>query len=165
VVFNPFHFSPPEDLMRQFSLLALAATLFLFASSPSVTVADEKSKGGDAHASGYEECAKACSDCQRLCDMCAAHCAKLIAEGKKDHLTTLRTCQDCATHCSAAACIVSRMGPFSDTICTACAEACKRCGDACEKHSEDSMMKRCAEECRKCEKACREMLKHTGEKK
>ena len=48
----------------------------------------------------------------------------------------------------------------SDLICQACAEACARCGEACEAHPEDAHMKKCAEECRKCEKACREMLEH-----
>ena len=36
------------------------------------------------------------------------------------------------------------------------------CGDACEKHAHDEVMKKCADECRKCEKACHEMLKHVG---
>lgn len=141
--------------MTRFCLPILAA---LFLSSFAFGQAAKE----DSHAAAYEECARACNDCQRLCDMCANHCAKLVAEGKKEHLTTLRTCQDCATHCSAAACIVARMGPFSDLICTACADACKRCGDECEKFKDDPMMKKCAEECRKCEKACREMLKHTS---
>ena len=84
----------------------------------------------------------------------------MVAEGKKDHLTTLKTCQDCATHCAAAASIMSRKGPFSDLICKACAEACARCGEACAKFPDDRHMKKCAEECKKCEKACREMLRH-----
>jgi hypothetical protein len=121
--------------------------------------ADEKS---NQHASAYQECAKKCGDCQRICDMCAAHCAKLVASGKTQHLTTLQTCQDCATHCSAAACIVARSGPFSDTICKACEDACRRCATECDKFSDDSMMKECAEECRKCEKACKDMLSHLG---
>ena len=66
----------------------------------------------------------------------------------------------CATHCGAAASVTARKGPFSDLICTACADACSRCGKACEKFKSDEHMKRCAEECFKCEKACREMLKH-----
>ena len=82
-------------------------------------------------------------------------------QGKKEHAKTLATCQDCATHCSAAASIVARKGPFSDLICKACAEACARCGKACEQFPDDKHMKMCAEECRKCEKECREMLKHT----
>lgn len=112
------------------------------------------------HHAKFEECAKACDDCARLCDMCAAHCAKMAAEGKKDHLKTLQTCADCAAFCKAASCIVARGGPFSDIVCTGCADACKRCGDACEMFKDDPLMKRCLEECRKCETACRDMVKH-----
>lgn len=68
--------------------------------------------------------------------MCAAHCAKLISDGKKVHLVTLTTCQDCASMCAAAFSVMSRMGPFSDLICTVCADACKECGDECEKFKE-----------------------------
>jgi hypothetical protein len=113
------------------------------------------------HAKHFMDCAKACDDCARICEACGAHCARLVADGKKEHLETLKTCQDCATVCSAASCITARMGPFSDAICTACADVCKRCGDACEKHAADPMMKQCADECRRCEKACRDMLAHT----
>ncbi|MEN6448892.1 MAG: four-helix bundle copper-binding protein [Thermoguttaceae bacterium] len=108
----------------------------------------------------YDACARACNDCQRMCDMCSAYCGRLLADGKAAHLMALQTCQDCATHCSAAACIVARHGPFSDTICKACAEACKRCGDECAKFTDDETMKKCADECRACEKACRDMLSH-----
>lgn len=123
-----------------------------------VKVAEHDSK----HHQHFMDCAKACHDCARICDACGAHCAKLVAEGKKEHLKTLQTCQDCATFCSAAACITARSGPFADLICKSCADACKRCGDACAKHKEDEMMKKCAEECYRCEKACRAMLKHLG---
>ncbi len=107
-------------------------------------------------------CAKACSDCQRECDMCGHHCATMLAEGKKDHLASLATCQDCATICSASACIVARMGPFSQTVCQACAECCAKCAKECEKFPKDEHMKKCAEECRKCEKECAMMVKHMG---
>jgi hypothetical protein len=111
------------------------------------------------HSETMLACAKACSDCQRECDSCASHCARLVSEGKKAHLTTLMTCQDCANVCTAAAQIVSRGGPFSTLICESCAEACARCGKECEKFAGDQHMKMCAEECHKCEKACREMAK------
>jgi hypothetical protein len=104
-------------------------------------------------------CAKACDDCARACDVCAGHCTRLLAEGKKEHLDTLRLCQDCAAICSAASCVMAKDGPMGDVICAACADACKRCGDACEKLAADPIMKQCAVECRKCEKACRDMLK------
>ena len=78
-------------------------------------------------------------------------------------MATLKTCLDCATFCRAASGIVAKHGPFSDLICQACADACKRCGDAREKHGKDDpVMKACADEFRKCEKACRDMLTHLG---
>lgn len=119
--------------------------------------------GGHAeHDDASVACARACSDCQRECDACAAHCAHLLADGRKEHAATLATCQDCADFCAAAAQIVARGGPFAALICASCEEACARCGKACEKFPDDKHMKKCAEECRKCEKACREMVKHAG---
>jgi len=112
------------------------------------------------HDDMLQACAKACSDCQRACDMCTTHCAHQVHAGKKEHITTLATCQDCADFCVAAAQIVARGGPFSSTICGACAEACAKCGKECEKFPDDKHMKMCADECRKCEKACRDMVKH-----
>jgi hypothetical protein len=120
----------------------------------------------DKHSKHYMDCAKACDDCARICDACAAHCIKMVADGRKEHLRTARSCCDCAVVCRAAASITAHMGVYSETICTACADVCKRCGEECEKFKDDDMMKKCAEECRNCEKACREMLKHVtaGEK-
>jgi hypothetical protein len=75
-------------------------------------------------------------------------------------MTTLATCLDCAAICATAAQVVSREGPFSNLICSACADACQRCCKECQQHSgDDLVMTRCAEECRKCETACREMVK------
>jgi hypothetical protein len=136
-----------------FRLLVLVFPLAVFAGPATVVEADHDHDH-------YMKCAKACDDCGRVCDACAGHCAIMLADGKKDHFTTLQTCADCATACKAASCIVARQGPFSDLICTACADACKRCGDACDKFKSDQMMKECADECRKCEKECRQMLKH-----
>jgi len=104
-------------------------------------------------------CAKASDDCARMCDICSAHCVKMVADGKKEHLTTMRLCQDCATICMATARVVGKDGPMSDLMYTACADACKRCGDACEKNAGDPMMKQCALECRRCEKVCRDLGK------
>jgi len=150
--------------------LALIAVLAI---APAARTAEPKAEPAKAepgkidhaeHDAMMMACAKACSDCQRMCDMCATHCAHMLAEGKKEHLATLATCQDCATICSAAACSTARGGPFSATICAACAECCAKCAKACEKHPDDKHMKMCAEECRKCEKACLDMVKHMGGK-
>ncbi|AWM37090.1 hypothetical protein C1280_08670 [Gemmata obscuriglobus] len=119
---------------------------------------------GTRHDAAFESCAKACNDCEQVCTSCATHCADLLAQGQKDHQKTLATCRDCATTCAAAARIVAAKGPFADLICTACADACKRCGDACDQFKDDPMMKQCADECRRCEKVCRDMPARTGAK-
>lgn len=107
---------------------------------------------------GMSECAAACAGCQMACDSCAAHCLGLLEEGKKAHAETLQTCLDCAEVCAAADRIVARGGPFSEIICRACADACARCAEACEKFPDDEHMADCAKECRKCATACQQML-------
>jgi hypothetical protein len=86
----------------------------------------------------------------------------MLAEGKKEHQQTLQTCLDCAEICAAADRIVSRSGPFSDTICRACAEACERCAKACEQFPDDEHMAQCAKECRTCQRECESMVSHSG---
>jgi hypothetical protein len=145
----------------RFGLAALATAVLALATAAGQDPAPTRTPGQvDPKMPHFLACAKACDDCARMCDLCSAHCAKMVAEGKKEHHETLRTTQDCATVCSAAARVTAKDGPMSDLICAACADVCKRCGDACEKHAADPIMKRCAEECRKCEKACRDMLVH-----
>ncbi|HEX4412655.1 MAG TPA: hypothetical protein VH107_03435 [Lacipirellulaceae bacterium] len=139
-------------MCKSFAIVALAASLFAFTNN---------TRAADVgHDNSFMDCAKACDDCARSCTACASHCAHLIADGKREHLKTLGTCADCSTVCRAASAVVAHHGQFSDIICTACAEACKRCGAACDEFKDDTMMKDCASECHKCEKACREMLEH-----
>ena len=143
------------------ALLGVAAAVGLAAAQDSASTPAPKSAHADPQ--HYWDCAKACDDCARVCDACGAHCAQLLASGHKEHATTLRTCQDCATVCRAGGAVAARTGPFTDAIWKACADCCKRCGEACAKHGDhDPIMKKCADECAACEKACREMLKHTG---
>ncbi len=111
----------------------------------------------------HDACAEACSECQRICDSCSTHCLNQVAEGNQDHKTTVQTCLDCAEICAAAARIVSRGGPFSETICRACAEACNRCAESCEQMPDDQHMAECAKVCRKCEQECREMIGEAGD--
>jgi len=145
--------------LRPLAIAALAITLLSV--SGSTTAQERKSRADDQK---YWDCAKACDDCGRVCDACATHCARLIADGKKEHVHTQQTCLDCASICRAAGAVTARSGVFSDLICAACADACKRCAEACDHHKDDPVMKRCADECRTCEQACREMLKHVGHK-
>ena len=153
--------------MRQLLIVGLFGVAVAAAAAGVAYTADDKDRpaGHDHHAGHFISCAKECRDCALMCDTCAAHCANMLAEGKKEHKTTLQTCQDCSSVCTAAACITAKAGPFSDVICQACAEACKRCGDACGRFKDDEHMKKCADECRTCEKACRDMLEHVGHAK
>ena len=150
------------------SLASFAVTFIALGGFATEAQTQEKTAAGKSTAAEHSHehvmmmsCAQACSDCQRACDRCATHCAHMLQEGKKAHFATLSSCQDCATVCAAAAQIVARGGPFSNMICTTCADACGRCAKECEKFPEDVQMKACGQECRKCEKACREMLKAT----
>jgi len=102
-----------------------------------------------------KECAKACSDCQLVCDHCVTHCANLLADGKKEHLSCLMHCRDCAACCAACSQICASGGPLSSVMADCCAKACGHCAKACEAFPEDAHYKACAAECRKCEKACK----------
>lgn len=112
----------------------------------------------------FMTCAKAADDCARHCEICSAHCAKMLSEGKNEHLDTMRMCQDCAAVCVAMGRVAAKDGPVSDLLYPTCADVCKRCAELCDKHMGDPMMQQCAAECRKCEKACREMTKAKPEK-
>jgi hypothetical protein len=127
--------------------------------------ADEKSADREHahHLSGpHAACARACADCMLQCDSCHHHCERLVAQGKKEHVKTMRLCDDCGAICAVAARVTSRDGPLSVTICDSCAKACDTCGATCKKFPDDEHMKTCAKACDACAKACREMIKHAG---
>lgn len=145
-----------ESLMSNLCLPLLGLAMFVFAASPGAVAAADK------HAASYEACAKVCNECQRVCDTCVTYCATAMAEGKKEHLTTLKECQDCATCCSACAQVCARGGPSAALMSECCAKCCDQCAKACENCPDDKHMKACAEECRKCQKACEAMAKHVS---
>lgn len=150
---------------REFGALGLSAAAALAINSTLAQDKNDREREHDEHAAHnaiFRKCADACNDCQRECDSCSLHCAHMLIDGKKQHMTTLQTCQDCADACAAAARIVSRHGPFSHIVCEACAQACDKCAAECEKFKSDEHMARCAEECRKCLKNCRDMIAHQG---
>lgn len=138
-----------------------AATLVTYTSSAADT-GRKSEKREDHHGLHFDRCAKACADCQIECHSCQNHCADLVAEGKKDHVKTMKLCADCGDLCAVAASIVARHGTLSTTVCEACAKACDECGKACSQFADDEHMKKCAQECKKCAAECREMIKHAG---
>ncbi|MDB5389813.1 MAG: hypothetical protein JWM11_5459 [Planctomycetaceae bacterium] len=158
-------FSMQNRCLSGFSMFVLAFVLTGVAATCQQGQSQDKKTDPPAHNVLMQSCARACSDCQRACDMCSSHCATMLQDGKKEHFTTLMTCRDCATVCSAAAQIVARGGPFSKSICIACADTCSACAKECQKTANESQMKSCADECLKCERACREMIAHVDARK
>src|SRR5437868_6235684 len=97
---------------REFNAAGLSG--LALAALPGIALAQEdRTTAGVEHHETMPACADACSACQRECDTCTTHCAQLLVEGKKEHLTTLMSCRDCATICAAAARVVAGHGPFS----------------------------------------------------
>lgn len=136
-----------------------AAVLALLGLAVPLAGADDKPHEHGGH---FAKCAKACAVCMLECESCQTHCGRLVLEGKKDHVKTMRLCGDCGSICATAAKITSRQGPLSVTLCDACAKACDTCGAACAKFPDDAHMAKCAKACKDCAAACREMIKHAG---
>jgi len=146
-------------MRRHFTAIAPLATL---AGSWGIMglLADEPKSAEHHHATAeMDACMKACARCAKECESCFTHCTNLVAEGKKEHLRTLRTCNDCGDMCAMAGKLVARGGPFMNAMCEACAKACDGCGAECAKSPHDEHMTRCADACKDCAKACREMVK------
>lgn len=105
-------------------------------------------------------CIEACFDCAQACVACADACL-----GERD-LAMLVRCirleQDCADICLAAGRVLSRQaelgGGLARATVEACAQACRLCGEECQRHASHMEHCRvCAEACRRCEQACREL--------
>jgi hypothetical protein len=107
-------------------------------------------------------CIAACSDCEQACTQCADDC--LSEQNVQDLAKCIRLNLDCADICASTARVVSRQTEYDANLTRpigqACAQACKSCGDECEKHAKHGMehCHICAEACRSCERACEELL-------
>ena len=147
--------------MRRHHMAAAAVALALAGGFGIRLPAADKADPHRGHAE-MEACMKECARCAKECESCFNHCAHMVAEGKKEHLRTLKTSVDCADFCVDAAKMMARHGPFMTLMCDACAKACDACGAECEKFPTDEHMKRCGQACRDCAKACRDMVKAMG---
>jgi hypothetical protein len=127
-----------------------------------LSAADDKKADPHRGHAEMEACMKECARCAKECEMCLDHCTHLVADGKKEHVRTLRTCNDCGDMCAMAGKLIARNGAFMNPMCDACAKACDGCGTECEKVPTDEHMKRCGQACRDCAKACRDMVKAMG---
>jgi len=103
-------------------------------------------------------CIEACYDCAQACTVCADAC--LGEDRVKDLIQCIRLNLDCADVCAAAGQVASRRTGTNEAtikrLLEACAETCRLCGDACERHAHMAHCRICADSCRQCEQACRE---------
>jgi hypothetical protein len=105
----------------------------------------------------HDRCAKNCADTMNACNKGFHHCYRQVAEGKKEHASTMHLCVDCADICGTAAALVARMSPLMLHTCKAAADCCEGLLAQCEKLN-DPEMKSVVEACGSCAKSCREMV-------
>lgn len=103
-------------------------------------------------------CVQACFDCAQACTACADAC--LGEQDTKMLARCIRLDLDCADVCDTTGRILSRQTATDMTIqravVQACSQACKVCGDECEKHAQHGIQhcQTCAEACRRCQQEC-----------
>ena len=112
-------------------------------------------------ADGLLRCIEECYSCAQTCTSCADACLG------EDSVTKLRQCirlnLDCADICAATGAMASRRTGSNVEVLRvaiqACAQACRACGEECEKHAQmHEHCRICAEACRSCEQACQEAV-------
>lgn len=112
-------------------------------------------------------CVEACYGCAQTCTSCADAC---LGEEMVAQLTQcIRLNLDCADICASTGSVATRRTGSNEAVIrqmlTACAAACRACGDECEQHATKMNMEHCricADECRRCERACEEALESMG---
>lgn len=106
-------------------------------------------------------CIDACFDCAQSCTACAD--ADLAEPDLETLIACVALCLNCSDVCATTGRVLSRQTEFvpdlARPVVKACAEACRLCGDECERHAHHHEHCRiCAEACRRCEQACNEVL-------
>ena len=102
-------------------------------------------------------CIEECYACAQSCTACADAC--LGEDMVKDLTQCIRLNLDCADICAAAGAIASRRTGSDEQVIVktleACAAACRRCGDECERHAKmHEHCGICARACRSCAESC-----------
>lgn len=103
--------------------------------------------------------------CAQACTACADAC--LAEEGVAELRQCIRLDLDCATLCAAFGEAGTRRTGSNETVLRklmeACEEACRVCGEECERHAgHHEHCRLCAEACRSCAMACRDALPTVG---
>lgn len=106
-------------------------------------------------------CIEACFECAQACTACADACLgeEMVADLRRCITSDL----NCADICDAAGRVLSRQTGYDAELTratlTACREACRRCGEECERHAGmHEHCRICADACRRCEQACDRLL-------
>jgi len=106
------------------------------------------------------DCIDACLECAQACTACADAC--LSEDMVADLTKCIRTNQDCADLCATTARILSRHTGHDASLTRAALEAsrtaCSSCANECEQHTMHEHCTICAEACRRCEQACIALL-------
>ncbi len=106
-------------------------------------------------------CIDDCFDCAASGISCADAC--LGEDDVRDLVRCIRRCLDCADVCDTAGRVVTRQTePDFGLIrlaLEACVEACRVCGEECERHADRHEHCRiCGATCRRCEQSCNDLL-------
>ena len=110
-------------------------------------------------------CIEECFRCAQACTACADAC---LSEGMVAELAVcIRTNLDCADVCATTGKVLSRHTGYdanlTRAVLTACAAACRACGDECASHAGmHEHCRVCAQACRACEAAYRDLLATLG---
>jgi len=144
--------------MSRFTMVVLAVVAVVLltgslALGQNATAAQPK----EGHAHHRDKTTQALVNCLTECSLCMGHCAKLVENGQKEHLMTMKLCDECAAVCFITLKMTASRTAALAAQAEACAKVCDVCGAACEKQPNDEMMKQCAQACRDCAKVCREM--------
>ena len=106
-------------------------------------------------------CVGECLDCAASCTSCAD--ADLAEDDVREMARCVRLCLDCADTCAATGRIVTRQTApdlrIIRAMVEACVVACAVCAEECDRfaaHHEHCRL--CAEACRRCKNACDDLL-------
>ncbi|WP_082914447.1 four-helix bundle copper-binding protein [Microbacterium sp. H83] len=106
------------------------------------------------------DCIDACLACAQACTACADAC--LSEDTVADLIKCIRANQDCADLCITTARILSRRTGHDASVTRAALEACRAaclsCANECKQHTMHEHCTICAEACRRCEQACVALL-------
>ncbi len=110
-------------------------------------------------------CIEECFYCAQTCTACADAC--LGEDMVKELARCIRLNLDCADICETTGRALSRQvgadASLLRSFVQTCAEACRVCGEECERHADmHEHCRICAEACRRCEQACQDLLGAMG---